>query len=262
MTSVSWVFQGTQCNQAEWFRSQCAFPAPDPPPLLVKAIQQTAVDDTLIQSLGLDTWWKEDTLLDMVHVSRNSWPGEEIQNHPSTMHSFNWHLLNIYYTSVTDEHAEPSEMSRTQLRTQLSPQSRAEGKHNSQQALAVWLGQRRGMCPWSLERRGWVTRNGMARVTSTTNETGPWGQSRMFSHDFDDSQTNQWTSSGEGPTRWGVERSRTGTQISRPLEVLLPKPTLPSCGAVNELATPATAHCHPGPLVRRGTLSARGWENG
>lgn len=64
-------------------------------------------------------------------TSRNSGPGEEIENNPSTMHSLNWHLLDIYYISVTNEHAEASNISRTQL----SPQSRAEDESNTQKVL-------------------------------------------------------------------------------------------------------------------------------
>lgn len=68
-----------------------------------------------IQSLGLNTWWKKETQQTQPMLPRNSWPHEETQNHPSTMHSFSWHLLNIYYVSVADEHDEASEMSGTQL---------------------------------------------------------------------------------------------------------------------------------------------------
>lgn len=49
----------------------------------------------------------------MVSTLNEFTPGEEIQNHPSSMHSFDGHLLNIYYMSDTDKHAEASEMSRT-----------------------------------------------------------------------------------------------------------------------------------------------------
>lgn len=49
----------------------------------------------------------------MVSTFKKLTPGEEIQNHPSTMHSFDGHLLNIYYMPGIDKHAEASEMSRT-----------------------------------------------------------------------------------------------------------------------------------------------------
>lgn len=156
----------TQCDQPKRFISQCAFPAPDPSPLLFKAIKQTAVDYTLHSKPWAGHLVKGRHSIDKVHDLKElrTWWGNRKSSIHHT-HSLNWHLLDIYYITVTNEHAQASKISRTQL----SPQSRAEDKSNTQKALCNVVRPKERYVHLKLQKKEVGYHEWHGKVTSTTN---------------------------------------------------------------------------------------------
>lgn len=87
----------TQCDQPKRFISQCAFPAPDPSPLLFKAIKQTAVDYTLHSKPWAGHLVKGRHSIDKVHDLKElrTWWGNRKSSihHTFTQLTFIGHIL-------------------------------------------------------------------------------------------------------------------------------------------------------------------------